>query len=318
MTILQIEAATKTVLILQNLPHIGRKTILRHFDIPDIDPSIGVIDELLYRARAKSKRIGKYTTKEIEEAVAKAEAVIDNCNKTQCNIVSFMTPEYPEQLKNISDPPVLLYYKGNFTCLQNACTIAIIGTRAPTEYGYRIGVRVGELIAKEQMVSISGLAVGCDTSGHMGSLKGGGKTVAVLANGLETIYPASNKKLAAEILSSDGCLISEYPPFCSIQKGNFIERDRLQAGLSDAVFVVQTGIHGGTMHTVRYAQAYNRRIYCYSSTNSLESVPLQEEGNRKLIADNTATAVSNRKDFACFLSQVKALYNMRQSGYRLT
>ena len=168
-------------------------------------------------------------------------------------IVTYLDANYPKRLKNIIDQPTVLYYKGNIECLNKKDTVAIIGTREPTEYGVKIARNLGSSFGKRDYVVVSGLALGCDMYGHEGCLDENGTTVAVMPCGLDTVYPAKNKPLAEKILDKGGCLISEYPIKTRVFKNFFVERDRLQSGLSDGVFVIETGEKGGKLHTVGYA-----------------------------------------------------------------
>lgn len=118
---------------------------------------------------------------------------------------------------------------------------------------------------------VSGLAIGCDTAAHSGCLSVHGETIAVLAHGLDRVYPAVNRELVGEILDTGGCLLSEYPPKTRPFPANFVERDELQAGLSDGVIVVETGVKGGTMHTVRFSQEQRKPLACVKHPqNSLQ------------------------------------------------
>ena len=170
--------------------------------------------------------------------------------------------------------------------------VAVIGTREPSSLGYKIAERLGYKFGEAGLNVVSGLAIGCDTGGHKGSLQAHGLTTAILAQGLDKVYPKENKELADSIIDNGGCLISEYFVGSVSQASNFVERDRLQAGLSHAVVVVETDIKGGTMHTVKYAEKYQRILACFDHKEKEINHP-KSQGNRMLIKEKRAIPLSN-------------------------
>jgi DNA processing protein len=172
-----------------------------------------------------------------------------------------------------------LYAKGNISllCKQG---VAIIGSRETDEAYFKIGIELGKELSNNYVIN-SGLALGSDTAGHEGALLGTGQTVAILANGLNTIYPATNKKLASEILAKEGLLLSEYPPYSKIQPYFFTERDRLQAALSLATIVIETGIKSGTMITVKFTERYGKNLLVVKPLNN--GFNYNDKGNSELL-----------------------------------
>jgi DNA protecting protein DprA len=170
---------------------------------------------------------------------------------------------YPTLLKRMADPPTLLYLRGSLSAL-SLHAAAVVGTRSPTSVGVKIAEKVSGFLANAGYTIVSGLAKGIDTCAHRGCLSVNGTTIAVLANPLDSrsIYPAENRSLAEEILERSGALISETPLGQLPQRSSFVQRDRIQSGLSLAVFAIQTDVDGGTMHTVRYAERDNRLLFC--------------------------------------------------------
>ena len=287
------------------LKGISRKIIFNSFVLtPNLDCTIETVEKSIERASIEGTNINKFTGKDIEEAIEKADKIIKSCENNGIKIVTFLDSEYPEKLKSISDPPTILYYKGNINCLNELHSVAIIGTRKPTEHGMKIARNLGSSFGKRNYVVVSGLAVGCDTGGHEGCLDQNGKTVAVMAGGLDRIYPAQNKGLAQRILNSGGALLSEYPPYTKTFKNFFVERDRLQSGLSDGVIVVETAEKGGTLHTVQYALEYQRILACYSHPSKYLNEK-QTFGNQKLIKEGKAMAVGNDDELAEFRNRME-------------
>lgn len=295
----------KIVLVLMQLKGISRKTIIKSFVLNSgMECNPDVIKEVIMRANIEDKRLKGFSTSEIEEAINKADKIIEDSLKQNIQIVTYLDENYPKRLKTIIDQPTVLYYKGNIECLNKKDTVAIIGTREPTEYGIKIARNLGSSFGKRDYVVVSGLALGCDMYGHEGCLDEDGKTVAVMPCGLDTVYPAKNKLLAQKILDKDGCLISEYPVKTRVFKNFFVERDRLQSGLSDGVFVIETGEKGGTLHTVGYALEYKRVVACYNHPAKYLTEP-KTFGNQKLIREGKALAVGNDDELEEFRKKMK-------------
>ena len=293
---------TKVILSLLQLRGIGRKTVYKYL-LPSSSSMFtpDSISLFLGEAHARMARIRTFSKDEIIAAMNKAERIIEECERYNIRIISFVDIGFPTRMKAIDDPPVILFYRGNIGQVNKQKTIAIIGTREPTEYGFRIAVRMGEMMAESGIITVSGLASGCDTGGHTGTINKKGTTIAILANGLDTIYPNANQGLASEIVELGGCLISEYPPHAEMQRGYFVDRDRLQAALSDAIFVVETDIQGGTMHTVAFAQKYGKRIYCFNHPEKFLTEP-KTRGNQKLISDGAGIPVYSKEQVTEMLS----------------
>ena len=168
--------------------------------------------------------------------------------------------------------------------------IAVIGTREPTPNGEKAGKYFSGELAKRGFNIVSGLAVGCDTTGHIGALEVGGITTAFLANGLDwdSIYPKENLELAKEIVNKGGLLLSEYPVGQSCGRYGLVARDRLQAGLSYATIVVQTGEKGGTMHAVNATINSGKPLFAVEYKKNEDITHSKVQGNIKLINEQKA------------------------------
>lgn len=162
---------------------------------------------------------------------------------------------YPSQLKRLHSPPSQLYIKSNnWEELSQMPMLAVVGTRKPTTYGNSACSQFVREIASRAVVIVSGLALGIDSIAHKATLEAGGKTIAVLPSGFDHIYPASHRHLAQQILDTGGALVSEYTPKTSASfKGNFIQRNRIIAGLSSAVFIPEAASKSGSLHTAQFA-----------------------------------------------------------------
>jgi DNA processing protein len=167
---------------------------------------------------------------------------------------------YPPRLRQIYDPPLVLYVRGNVAALSQA-GIAVIGTRHPTPYGIGMAERLACDLATRGVVIFSGLARGVDTDGHRGAVNGKGKTVAVFGTGVDVVYPKENSRLADQILSLGGALISEFPLGTFAAPQNFPIRNRIISGISFGVLVVEAAEYSGTRITARCALEQSREVY---------------------------------------------------------
>ena len=175
-------------------------------------------------------------------------------------IISLSDTEYPSRLKEIYDPPVILFVKGSVEVLAQP-GIAMVGTRHPTPYGSGMAERLSTDLAARGLVIISGLARGIDTMSHRGAVAAKGKTVAVLGTGIDVMYPKENTRLTEQIIALGGALISEFPVGTSPAPQNFPIRNRIISGMSVGVLVVEAAEYSGTRITSRCALEQNRDVY---------------------------------------------------------
>ncbi len=176
----------------------------------------------------------------------------------------FNDEDYPGLLRQIFDPPYLLFYRGNPDVLKTFC-IGIVGSRHASMEGLNISCDFACELAEKGYTVVSGLAIGIDSSAHNGALKKG-KTIAVLACGLDKIYPSVNKKLAQRILETQGCLVSEYAPFEEALKYRFVQRNRIISGLSKALVIMQAPPKSGSLITADFALEQNRDLFFHKSS----------------------------------------------------
>jgi len=190
----------------------------------------------------------KYLSRVLEWAAAPGNALLP-----------LYSPDYPPLLKNLSDPPSLLYLRGNKNAL-NLPQIAIVGTRKPSADGRRLAREFGAALAQRGYVVTSGMALGVDAESHHGALEAGGLTVAVLGSGLDQLYPKSNRALA-ERIQGEGLLVSEFPPWQGPQDWHFPVRNRIISGLSHGVLVVEAAARSGSLITARLAAEQGREVF---------------------------------------------------------
>jgi DNA processing protein len=192
------------------------------------------------------------------EAVSKAENELNQANVHGVQILGTNDLDYPVLLRNVRDRPPVLYVKG--TLQPGEKNVACVGTVHPSNSGIAETQRIVSFLANNGWSIVSGLALGIDTESHRQALRSKGHTVAVLAGGLDSIFPRENQKLAEEILEHGGALISEQPFEVIARAGSLIQRDRIQCGMSTCTIAMQTGIRGGTMHTVGFTVAQQRKL----------------------------------------------------------
>lgn len=233
-----------------------------------------------------------------KEALAKAEKEIETMDKYGINICSIEHHNFPSLLRQCEDAPIVFFYKGQLET-EEAKYIAIVGTRKASE---RCKEEVNTLVKGLSetgcpLIVVSGLAFGIDISAHKACLQYGVKTYSVLGHGLNTIYPAAHKNIAEQILSDKGALISEFPCCSSIIPANFLQRNRIIAGLSHATLVAESAIKGGAMSTARIALSYNREVM------ALPGRPQDKmsAGCNLLIKENIAALIENPEDVAKIL-----------------
>jgi DNA processing protein len=294
---------------LLHLPKIGRKTGRKVIQaLSQAITSDADLKEHVLAVRSRY-RLPAFTTAQFEDAFQKGESVLELSAKLGIGMLSFLEDHYPRNLFHTDDPPLLLHYKGRLEPLSLTPNVAIIGTSNPTPEGIRLGKYMAEKLSRAGLNIVSGLARGCDTLGHQAALDAQGSTTAVLAHGLDHVYPSENKKLAAQILEKGGLLLSEYSVRVRPIVTYFLERDRIQAGLSDGLFVIETGIKGGTMHTVRFGKAYGRLLACLEYDQAFHQQP-KVEGNQLLIRQEMAMPIQEEAALEKFIECLRTRYHL--------
>lgn len=223
------------------------------------------------------------------------EKVIKNYDELGIKVVTIRSEAYPELLKEIYSSPILLYCKGDISLLKTEC-LGVVGTRRATKYGKDMGSKFVKDIASEKITIVSGLAEGIDTVAHKSTLEVGGKTIAILGGGLLNIYPTSNIKLAEEIVEKGGLLVSEYKPNEPAINYHFPVRNRIIAGLTKAVLIVEATEKSGSMHTKNYAIDFGREVFAMPARiNDIYSA-----GCNKCIASGQARMVISPSEIVEF------------------
>ncbi len=189
----------------------------------------------------------------VDESIAELE-------RLGINALTIADERYPKLLSQIFDPPAVLFYRGNLEALKNSA-LAVVGTRVCTAYGRRAAHELTLELARSGLAIVSGLAYGIDTEAHRAALEAGGTTIAVLAGGLDDIYPTANQGLAQNIVEHAGLLLSEYAPGVASLKQNFPYRNRIIAGLTRGTLVVEGAPDSGSLITAKHALEANREVF---------------------------------------------------------
>ncbi len=219
--------------------------------------------------------------------------ILERCKRDQLGIITIFDAEYPNALKNIYDPPPLFFYKGNPSLLGSKIAVAVVGSRNGDLEGINIAMEFGQELALSNTVIVSGLAMGIDSAAHRGAINSGvkGATIAVLGNGLPSISPPSNIKLAEEILAAGGLIISQFLPNEPGYKQNFLDRNRVISGLSSAVVVIQATERSGSLVTARHGLEQGREVLVVPGSVKNN----RYAGSNKLLMDG-AFLVRNGRD----------------------
>ena len=243
---------TYKLLVLSKIKGIGAKALKQL-------ASIDNFSTLNFKDLAEEHKVLKKKMEYSDISLAEQEADNDiaEAQKVEARIISILDKEYPTLMADTNDSPTILYVKGNWHTDSNK-SIGIIGTREPTKHGTIITERISDYFCENDYSIVSGLAIGCDTIAHERALQNNAHTIAVLSHGLQTIAPKQNEQLAKEILDSGGLILTEYPFGTPVRPFQYVQRDKIQAALSQAIIMIQSGLKGGSLHASRAILKYNR------------------------------------------------------------
>jgi len=228
----------------------------------------------------------------IDEPLRRAEVEMAWCKENGAQIITFNDANYPQRLRECGDAPLILYYKGT-SDLNALRVISIVGTRHCTNYGKDLIQKfISELRQfNPNILIVSGMAYGIDICAHNNALDNGFDTVAVLAHGLDTLYPAHHKETAKRMLTQGG-LLTEFMTMSNADKRNFIQRNRIVAGIADATLVVESAAKGGGLITASIARSYGREVFAFPGAIGQP----YSEGCNQMIRDNKATLLTSAED----------------------
>ncbi|MCS6794658.1 MAG: DNA-processing protein DprA [Raineya sp.] len=239
------------------------------------------------------KKLAEQITQQRTQILQKAEKEIQNAEKLQIDLIFFTDSRYPVRLKQTEDAPILLYQKGSAS-LNEDRHIAIVGTRSATQYGRTFIEKFITEIKPYNPLIISGMAYGIDITAHREALKNKLCTIGVMANGLDSVYPAIHQSTAMQMIENEGALLSETPLYTKLDPRRFPARNRIIAALADIVLVVESRKKGGALVTAQYANDYNREVGAVPGNIWQET----SQGCHWLIRKNLAHLVTSASDVA--------------------
>jgi DNA processing protein len=275
-------------LIIRRIPGINSQEHIRLYKEFDKQEGLSilskrVIEDVLGR---KLPQVSTY----MEDIRGQAEGDVRTMRSRGIDCVSFVSPRYPPLLRELYDPPALVFYRGILPDPEQAL-VAVVGTRRPSPAAVAQAFDIGKALAEAGIPVVSGLALGIDAMAHRGNLEGGAPTVAVLGSSPDEVYPASNRVLARRIIERGGVILSEYPPGTGPMKWNFPARNRIIAGLARGAVIVEAPASSGALITAQFALEQGRDLWVASSGVS----SVLGDGTRKLAGEG-AKVISGAAD----------------------
>lgn len=257
----------------------------------ELEKKFGSLDSL-YKAIAFERDNKLFSPEEKKSASATTAKqlydLLNYCSENGIGIVLYNDEYYPERLRAIPNPPILLFYKGERDLLREKYIVSIVGTRNPSEYSLRITEKISSSLAKNGIPVASGFAIGTDITAHMSTVRAGGKTLAVLGCGIGHRYPVNNMQYAGEI-EKNGIFISEYFPNTSAKPQNFLMRNRILSGLSMGVAVIEAAERSGSLNTASHAISQGKDIWVVPTHDITNE---RYVGNSNLLRDGAIPLIS--------------------------
>ncbi|WP_055068969.1 DNA-processing protein DprA [Clostridium massiliamazoniense] len=252
------------------------------------------------------KYIDKFNDSQyIMDILKRAKDIEEKSKRLKIKIIPYNNKFYPKVLKEINNPPAILYLKGKYINKKDEKSVACVGARNINLFGKTSIEAIVPNLVNEKFTIISGLAEGVDAKSHNICLENNGRTIAVLAHGLDMIYPEKNKELAQAILENGGTLISEYPVTFGPEKYRFVNRNRIIAGLAKAVIIFQSKVKSGSMHTVNFALENDKKVFAPYPAMVDESVT----GLAELIKLGKAIPIRCKNDYRLIINALNYRLN---------
>lgn len=255
----------------------GALLVLRHFSSPKAAYAAGRLEYSAIPGLRSTETL-------LDKDLRLPEQILKNCYEKRISVLTIQDAAYPERLKNISDPPLVLYWRGTLPDL-NGLVVSVVGTRRASAYGLLQAERMGYSLSRSGCMVASGLAKGVDTQAMQGALLGGAPVIGVVAGGLDLVYPAENRKMYEDV-AQHGCLLSEYPPGTPYQRSNFPQRNRILSGVSAGVVVVESPEKSGALITASKALEQGRDVFALPANVGVETAA----GNLKLLREGAILA----------------------------
>ena len=255
--------------------------LLTYFETPD--KIFFATEEELENAGMGQKEIAALSDKSLDRTME----ILDACAEKEITVITVNDAVYPERLKNIFDPPIVLYILGRMPAIDEEAAIAVAGTRSCTPYGVKNAERMGYELTKAGCLVVSGLAKGIDAAAAQGALRAGGKVIGVVGSGPDIVYPRENRRLFEDVLKN-GCIMSEYPPGTEVRPAYFPQRNRILSGLSVGVLIVEAPKKSGSLITAACALEQGRDVFALMANADAQS----SYGSNRLIRDGAIPVMS--------------------------
>jgi DNA processing protein len=283
-----------SLLTLAAVPGVGLSRLRTLVDFfGDADSVLAASTSELARVEGITERVAVAIQSPPDPELARAQ--LHSAEKVGARFITLWDEEYPEVLKNIYDPPLYLFIRGELQPRDEAA-VAVVGTRAPTAYGKVVTKAIAGDLAAAGVTIVSGMALGIDGEAHKAALEADGRTIAVLGSGIDVVYPKSHERLMEQIIEH-GAVISEFPPGTGPSGGNFPRRNRVISGLCKGALIVEAPLHSGALLTAAHALDQNREVFAIpgliTSNNS--------RGVHRLIKNSRATLVESAEDIVRIL-----------------
>lgn len=249
-------------------------------------------------------RLSGLSVPEISKLESSGAREVDKCAQLGIRILSMVDQEFPARLLEIDDVPPVIYVKGNPDAIHGRCA-ALVGTRKASRAGEEMCGIAASVLVEEGFSVVSGLALGIDSAAHLRAITEKGKTVAVLAHGLDRVTPAQNEVLAEKILSTGGALVSEHPPGVPPMKAEYVRRNRIQSGMSLCSIIAESGEVGGSIHQAKFTVRQGRKLFVICPNRPPDGFNLS--GAVFLIRSLNATPVASREQLRKFLKELEQI-----------
>lgn len=263
---------------------------------PNCVNDLELIDYLNNSRRLKVTVTGEHIKKAYESLSIHQNAGIE--------VIPYGGQDYPLSLRLIDKPPTVLYYRGNLELLSKLPGVAVVGSRQITSNGSEITRRITNMLVDNDFIIVSGLAIGVDSAAHRATIQAKGKTIAVLANGLDKALPKQNERLGAEILEAGGAWVSEYPIGVKPMKHFFVQRNRIQVGLSAGSVIIEATLNSGTMTQAEFCNKNQRPLFAVVPHKPENPLGLECEGTLDLVQDKRAIPLRSKHDYDNLISVV--------------
>lgn len=234
--------------------------------------------------------------------------IINDCIKNNISIITICDKNYPDRLRNIADSPIALYVKGELCDVDNMPLVSVVGPRKISDYGRKAAFSLSKRLSKAGIIIVSGAALGADTCAHKGALAAKGKTIAVLGCGICYDYLPENRALR-NVISENGCLISEHPPYAAATKYSFPIRNRIISGLSLGTVVIEASLKSGSLITARLANDQGRDVFVIPGNPSLDNY----KGSNALLRDGAIPLLDSSDVFNQYISKFPDIIDIEKA-----